>query len=157
MENTVTFNQDDYFVHVPVPRQLVVDVYQFVAERTRLAVKAEPTVSSGQPIVLPDEWAASEIRRLYAESPKNMRAILAAMAARPGENVTSNDLIEVLSRSRGGSASSSILGGTLGAFGRRVRNRYRKNSWPFEAHWISETNQNYYIMSPAVAAILRSL
>ena len=152
----MAFSPDDYFVPVPVPRQLVVDVYRFVAERSRLTVEAQPSVGTNQAAGLPDNWSASEIKRLYSDSAKNMRAILDAMAARPGERVSSNDLIEVLSRSRGGAAGSSILGGTLGAFGRRVKNRYRKNKWPFDAHWISETNQNYYVMSPAVATILKS-
>src|SRR5215213_9722466 len=134
----MTINQDEYFVLVPVPRQLVVDVYRFVGERTRLTVEAQPNVGINQPAGLPDDWSASDIKRLYSDSAKNMRAILDAMAARPGEKVSSNDLIEVLSRSRGGTVGSSILGGTLGAFGRRVKNRYRKNKWPFDAHWISE-------------------
>src|ERR1041385_732796 len=152
----MAFNNEDYFVPVPVPRQLVLDVYRFVAERTRLTGEGQPSVRINQPAGLPDDWSASEIRRLYSDSAKNMRAILDAMAARPGEKVYSNDLIEVLSRSRGGTAGSSILGGTLGAFGRRVKNRYRKNNWPFEAHWIPEINQNYYVMSSAVATILKS-
>ena len=69
----MTFNQDDYFVQVPVPRQLVVEVYRFVAEKTRLTVSPEPSVRGLQSAGLPDDWSASEIRRLYADSGKNMR------------------------------------------------------------------------------------
>lgn len=143
------------FVLVPVPPDFVVDVYRLIVEKTRVPVAQALSQTRSPTVGLPDDWSAAEIKRMYAESGKNMRAILSALSERAGEKVPSNDLIEVLAQSRGTAVGSSILGGTLGAFGRRLKNRYRKNSWPFEAHWIPETNQNYYVMSPGVAALIK--
>jgi len=147
--------RDAHFVLVPIPPDLVVEVYRFIADKARGPAGRDLSQSDAVARGLPDGWSASDIRRMYADSAKNMRAILDALAARPGEKVTSNDLIEVLTESRGTSAGSSILGGTLGAFGRRLKNRYRKNKWPIEAHWIPEINANYYVMSREVAASLK--
>lgn len=141
------------FVQIPVPSHLVVDVYSLIAQKSlyRPVESATPNVGTG----IREEWSASEIRRMYKESDTNMRAILDALAARAGKEVSSRELKSVLSRSRGETATSSTLGGTLGAFGRRIRNRYRKQTWPFAARWIPQTNENEYTMSNEVAALLK--
>jgi len=143
------------FLQVPVPSHLVVDVYSLIAEKSsyRPVESASPNADMG----IPEEWSASEIRRMYRESDTNMRAILDALAARSGKEVSSRELKSVLSRSRGETATSSKLGGTLGAFGRRVRNRYRKQTWPFAARWIPQTNENEYTMTNEVAALLKGI
>lgn len=144
---------DFTFVQVPVPSHLVVDVYSLIAEKIsyRPVESATPNVGMG----IPEEWSAFEIRRMYRESDTNMRAILDALAARAGEELSSRELKSVLSRSRGETATSSKLGGTLGAFGRRIKSRYRKQTWPFAARWIPQTNENEYTMSKEVAALLK--
>ncbi len=144
-------------VEVFVPRHLVMDVYRFIADR------AAPSSNSSNGKVegnysrdgLPDDWSVSLVRRMYAESPTHMRALLDALASRAGEIVAATELIEVLSRSRGKKADSSVLGGTLGAFGRRVSNRYGREHWPFSADWDADSSQVHYRMSPGVAALIR--
>jgi hypothetical protein len=150
-------NPANDLVEVLVPRHLLVDVYRLIADRAgspvppRAGGREEGSSHDG----LPDDWSASLVRRMYSESAKHMRAILDALAARPGEVVTASELIEVLASSRGDAADSSVLGGTLGAFGRRVANRYGRSEWPFSAQWDSDSGQVHYRMSPGVAALIR--
>lgn len=148
-----TSSQTTDLVQILVPRELVMDIYQFVsAHGDSDSHRASDHDLNGNRI--PDDWSASLVRRMYAESPKHMRAILDTLAARADETVRADELIAVLSTSRGDQATSSTLGGTLGAFGRRVRNRYRKTSWPIKRHWDSDAHQMNYRMTSAVAQLL---
>ena len=142
-------------VEVLVPRHLLLDVYRFVAENGVNGISDKKSSAETSREGLPDDWSVSLVRRMYAESATHMRAILDALAQRAGEVVPANDLIEVLSKSRGTQADSSVLGGTLGAFGRRVSNRYGREQWPFSARWDSDAEQVMYSMSPGVAAIIQ--
>ena len=147
-------NNDSDLVEILVPRHLVVGVYQFISSQSHLGASLVNPRSAQDSTALPEDWSASLIRRMYTESQKNMRAILDLLANRAGEIVRADELIDALSKSRGDNATSSTLGGTLGAFGRRVKNRYGQESWPFEAHWDSDASQVLYRMSPAVAELI---
>jgi hypothetical protein len=149
--------QDTDLVQVLVPRHRVLDVYRLLGEPSVPSPAAQPPqMSNGDNGGLPDDWSASLIRRMYTESPKAMQALLDTLAENTGEVVTANELIDVLSRVCGKKANSAALGGTLGAFGRRVSNRYKQEEWPFEAWWDADSRQVHYRMSPAVAAVIRN-
>ncbi len=47
------------------------------------------------------------------------------------------------------------LPGALGAFGRRVKNRYSKSTWPFKAEWSYAENVMHYEMDPWTAEQIR--
>jgi hypothetical protein len=141
-------------VQVAVPRELVLDVYRLIAERAE-AAPSPSRVDTPDADGLPEDWSASLIRRMYRESARQMTAILDALVDRAGEVVPATDLIEVLSRSRTEPADSSVLGGTLGAFGRRVKNRYGMEQWPFSARWDADESQVMYRMSHRVAQLIR--
>ena len=144
-------------VEILVPRSLVMDIYRFIAERSgSLAPKAQRGNVESNAVELGGEWDAALLNRMYQESDKNMRAILDHLIARPGQTVPASDLIHVLAQSRDDKkATSMTLGGTLGAFGRRVRSRYKRDSWPFEVKWSPEERQCHYQMSDSVASQLR--
>ena len=129
-------------------------MYQFVAAQSKVLTaptrRSEPLDSS----LMPADWSATLVRRMYAESPRHMRSILDALASRADEWVRADELIEVLSKSRGGQATSATLGGTLGAFGRRVKNRYRMKSWPLDVVKDADIGQLRYRVSSAVADLL---
>ena len=145
-------------VEILVPRNLVVDVYRLISEKTgSTPPKAQ---RSGEKVTTEEiisGWDAPSIKRMYKESEKPMRAILDHLAARPGETVTAEDLVNVLAElSPTKKATSIVLGGTLGAFGRRVKSRYKRDSWPFERIWSHEEGQVHYWMSEDVASVLKS-
>ena len=145
-------NMNDDLVQILVPRHLVIEIYRLIAKNGgSLAMAAIKTETSDG---LPGAWTAPLIRLMYKESPTHMRAFLDALAARPGEDVPATEMIDVLSRSRGRKANTKILGGTLGAFERRVCNRYKQDEWPFEA-WVDDKKQGHYKMNPQVARLLQ--
>src|SRR6266516_1142038 len=110
----MTDYRNDDFVQILVPRQLVIEIYRLIAKNGGSSpLMAARTETSD---ALPGAWTDPLIRRMLEESPKHMRAILDALAAHPGQVVTAAELIDALSRSRGDKATSSTLGGTLGAF-----------------------------------------
>jgi hypothetical protein len=69
--------------------------------------------------------------------------------------VTSEELVEVL-KDRKPDANNNTLAGTLGAFGRRVGNRYGTESWPFDSNWSYDHNSMVYWMDEWVAEQLRN-
>lgn len=144
-------------VEILVPRSLVMDVYGFIAEKSgSLTHKAQRRSDAAKATELSGKWDASLIKRMYQESDKNMRAILDYLAARSGETVTALDLVNVLKEVRDDKKATRLtLAGTLGAFGRRVKSRYKRDGWPFEASWSHEEGQNHYRMSGEVASQLR--
>lgn len=136
------------FVEVLVPKNLVLEVYQFIAGRTGgNGVSTDDSLETTSPR---SKWSKAALKRLYKESAPNMRAILERLAKTPDEVVTATELIDTLSEVRGEEVTSVGLGGTLGAFGRRVKNRHRKD-WPFEAWWVEDERQVHYRMDSDTA------
>jgi len=134
------------------------DIYRFIAEKSG-SIPPRPQRGDGGAMAagLSAEWDATLLKRMYQESDKNMRAILDYLISRPGESVRASDLVHVLAQSRDDKqATSNTLGGTLGAFGRRVKSRYKQDSWPFKVNWSHEERQCHYTMSEEVASQLRS-
>lgn len=139
----------DELVQVMVPRSSLTPVYALIAELeaeekvngNQQEIKIEDNGQSGE------EWTRDLIRRMYEESPPGMIRALNHLADCPDLWVTASELTEAIEPGR----DSHRLGGTLGAFGRRVKNRYGMNTWPFEAKWDHEAHHVNYRMPGWVA------
>jgi hypothetical protein len=148
-------------VEVLVPKKHVVAVYGYIAaleqgESDQEALASDS--SGGSKPVGPDdneEWSPRQLRLLYDQSPPAMVRILDFLAENPDIEVPSEWLVEVL-KDDNPDANSNTLAGTLGAFGRRVGNRYGMETWPFDADYSHEYGSVVYVMDGWVAEKLRS-
>jgi hypothetical protein len=98
-------------------------------------------------------WSDDLVIRCYRESPPAMLAFMDLLAENPDRTMTSADIAGGIGR------TSAQFAGVLGAFGRRVRNRYSMSTWPFEAQWSDPAGMMMYRMTLDTArtiAIARS-
>jgi hypothetical protein len=99
------------------------------------------------------DWTEELLRRMYRESPKGMKSILTALAERAGEEVSIAEVAQSFTHKPG--ADWNNVAGTLGAFEKRVKNRYGLLTSPFD--WRRNEGQGMlYVMSPEVAPSVRS-
>ena len=144
-------------VPVYVPRERLAEVYALLGtgvprgeEQTELA--AEPGND--------EEWPTALLRRVVKESPPGMRVIFEALADSPDEWLSADDLAAALRKrlpAHGGpkkeKADWNTVAGTLGAFGRRFKNRYSREypHWPFKLKNDYERDRWLYSMPRAIA------
>jgi hypothetical protein len=86
---------------------------------------------------------------MVEQSPPAMADILDALAERPGEWLSMEELATAIKNKP--DANWNTVAGTLGAFGRRVKNRYGIESWPFENRYDHEIRGRVCRMSEEVA------
>lgn len=156
----------DDLVNVLVPRRYLSQVYGFIAKLDAnegqpplvSAVAADTPASAtteakggGAASIDVDEWTPSRLRRMVEESPPAMLEILRMLAERTGEWLTMNELAKAIRPD----ADWNTVAGTLGAFGRRVRNRYGLESWPFENRYDYEVGGRVCRMSEEVARLIK--
>lgn len=159
MQDSGTANQEE-MVQVWIPRRYVVPVYGYVAALQR-GEDGEAPASSAPDRPKPsgpdedEEWSPKLLRRMYDESPPAMILILDYLADNPGREVPSEELVEALTDIKP-DATSNTLAGTLGAFGRRVGNRYGMEDWPFDAYYSHEYGSLVYWIDEWVAEKLKS-
>lgn len=137
-------------VNVLVPRKHLSQVYGLIAQlegatSSPTATLDEQPTNSGAT----DEWTPSRLRTMVEDSGPAMRDLLRAMAARPGEWLSTRDLAAALKNKP--EADWNTIAGTLGAFGRRVKSRYGLETWPFHYKRDHEHHCWIYSMSPEVA------
>lgn len=96
------------------------------------------------------DWNDALVARCYSESPDAMKRFLRHLAKHPDQTFTSKEMAEAIGR------SNRQLAGVLGAFGRRVRNRYSMASWPFDAQWSDQAEHMFYRMPSEVGAVVIS-
>jgi hypothetical protein len=82
-----------------------------------------------------------------------MKAFQKHLADHPGTWFSTTDMAMAQNAERG----SKTIAGALGAYGRRVSNRYGMKTWPFEDRWHHVEGQQYYSMTPEVADIINAL
>ncbi|MCC6284232.1 MAG: hypothetical protein IT439_02845 [Phycisphaerales bacterium] len=143
-------------VNVLVPRKHLSQVYGLIAQLEGAAPSAtatieEPPMGNGAT----DEWTPSRLRTMVEDSGPAMRDLLRAMAARPGEWLTTQDLAAALKNKP--KADWNTIAGTLGAFGRRVKSRYGLETWPFQVKRDHEHHCWIYSMSQEVAKKILAL
>ena len=136
----------DDLVSVPVPTRHLGRVYAFIASLEGV------TFDPKEPSLSTEEWDESLVRRMYEDSPTTVKRMLHALADQPETELTTTDLARVMKPD----ATWNSVAGALGAFGRRVRNRYRRSTWPFEMRWDDHEARAYYKMSPTVSGIIKS-
>lgn len=150
---TVNSGRDE-LVSVMVPRQFVTQVYGLIAQLDggQQARAMEETVRTGDDS---EEWTPARLRRMVEESAEPMRDILSALAARPGEWLSAEELAKAI-RSKP-NADWNTIAGTLGAFGRRLKSRYGLDTWPFEDRYDHEAKGRHYRMSATMAKRIKEL
>ena len=150
----------DDLVKVLVPRRHLSQVYGFIARleasemgsapRVPIVTADDHTQSSGSD---GDEWTQSRLRRMVHESPPAMVKILEALAAKPGQWLSTADLAAAISPE----ANWQTVAGTLGAAGRRVASRYGLDSFPFENRFDHAARARRCRMSDETARAINQL
>jgi hypothetical protein len=134
------------YVNVPVPEEHVPAVYELLVRLQRGDVPETPPAQQPGPAPEPSREL---VVRAYRESLDAHRALLCALADRPGEWVWSSELIDAL-----GLKGRKSLAGTLGSFGRRAKHRYDGlQLWDHE--WDRARGEARHRMSPEVAEWVR--
>lgn len=98
-----------------------------------------------------DMWPEELLNRCVRESPEPKKALLLHLATNPNWTFTSAEMADAINR------TSKQFSGVLGAFGRRTRNTYAMNTWPFEADWSDEAGGMIYRMPKHVADVISRL
>lgn len=156
----------DELVAVQVPKHLLPRVYGLIAASYNANTSSAEEVSGDQGAGLDGAFVESAeldarwqdgqlLRRCWKESPPSMRAVMKRLREQPGKPVTIIDIAKAV-YGDGELKSRQKLAGVLGAFGRRVKNRYAASSWPFLAEYNHLTNLWEYTMTPEIAAKVRS-
>lgn len=147
---------DDEYVSIPVPKRYVTQVYGFIASLVQQnAVTASPTPRVVEMTPVPAAyygWTEDLIRRQYKESQDTMRKFQKVLAEHPDHEYSSDELAEAIGLERGWNS----IAGALGAYKRRLRNRYGREQWPFAISY-DANGHSYFSMSPEVAEIIRPL
>ena len=143
-------------VNVLVPRKHLSQVYGLIAQLEGVA-PSMPAIVDEQPAAhgATDEWTPSRLRTMVDDSGPAMRDLLRAMASRPGDGLTTQDLATALKNKP--KADWNTIAGTLGAFSRRVKSRYGLETWPFQVKRDHENHCWIYSMNPDVAKKILAL
>jgi hypothetical protein len=140
---------DQQFVAVPVPPSLVPDVLQLVLDRIREQPERSP---SSQLEAGSIEWADADLADFFWTSSENPRAIMALLAERPTEGLTTEDF--ALAIGKGGDPRGTwSVAGVLGAIQKSAKHRYGRD-WPFEVSRDAASDLYRYTMPPAYAAVI---
>lgn len=142
----------DEFVPVLVPRDRVLDVYEFLSRPARVALDEQRLADdvSGETARGRVPWPPATLERAYRESSPKMKRFLEHLAQNPGRAVPIGELGEVMGY------TPHQVAGTLGAAGRRITNRY-KLRWPFAWEKRPEDGVFYYTMNDEDAAVIRGI
>jgi hypothetical protein len=147
----LTMASDD-LVTVSVPRKHLAKVYGFIASLE----SDEPLMNSREAATndsaASDEWTPSRIRKMLQQSPPAMKDILRAMATSPNEWLTTQGLAEAIQGNQ--DADWKTVAGTMGAFGRRLKNRYGLETFPFEKRYDHDAKSKAYRMSGEVSQLV---
>lgn len=135
-------------VNVAVPEEHLGAVYSLLGK-----------LSSGQngqtPGPLTEEtewWTEKRLRKAYDQSSPAQRAILKAMASGKGDWVSVSEVVDKL----GKGADWNTMAGALGAFGRRIKTRYKAKERPFTIRYNHDRGEKEYLMPPSVAEAINS-
>ena len=142
-------NGYDELVPVQVPRRHLAAVYAFIAR-----LEQEPGAMEPAPQPAGPAWSEALVARAYRESDSRMRRILEYLASRPEERIPTGDVVGHLGE------EPLKLAGAMGAFGRRVANRYGLRDergaaiFPFRHRWDPEVGSRVYVVPAWVATAI---
>lgn len=151
-------NGSDEMVSVMVPRRLVTQVYGLIARLDAGLPVESVSPTPAAPASSADstsDWTDKLLRRMIEESPPAMRDILGLLASRPGESLGAEDLAKSIKANK--DANWNTIAGTLGAFGRRVKSRYKSDQWPFTAKYEHAHDGVRYRMAAPMASRIKKL
>ncbi len=135
------------FVSVPVPAHRVQEVYELLARQPVRRDAAQVVTEEG----FPEGWSRALIERMFLESSSAMRRILASIARKSPNWVTTGAIAEA------SELTSRQVVASLGPFEKRVRGRYGMCRWPFHAREFVDAGVFKYSMAPEVAALTLEL
>ena len=132
--------ETDELVNVLVPRRFLAQVYGLVAklasENEWGVSSAESSRDSGKELgietsstAIAEGWSPALLRRMVNESSPALLRILEVLADQPESWLSTGDLAVAMGKSKD---DSKAVGGTVSALGRRIKGRYRLNTFPFE-------------------------
>lgn len=148
----MSIGDTDEFVSVLVPRQHLTRVYGLIASlEDHKSGDSELVSASGK--TKEEQWPQDLIERQYRESPESMKKFQRLLADHQGEEFSTTEIADAIGAAHGW----NTVAGQLGAYGRRVKNRYKRDSFPFESRWDHEKGEQYHSMTPRVAEIINSL
>jgi len=136
------------FINVPVPERLVGEVMALIAARWAGAANAADSIRPPGAATHAD-WGEVELRKLWGESGKPMRAALRLMTAHGGNPVSGDEIAKALGKKERGHTVS----GMMGALGRRLKHRHNGRR-PFSAKWNAAEASWEYTMPATVARAL---
>jgi hypothetical protein len=149
-------NSKDEFVNIPVPRQYVTQVYGFIASLESGGGESRVETSPSSDVAaatLSESWPEDLIIRQYRESPESMKKFQQYLAEHAGQDFSSTEIAEAIGAEHGWNS----IAGALGAYGRRVKNRYKRSTFPFNQNWDHEHGEMRHGMTPEVAEIILPL
>lgn len=151
---------NDELVSVMVPRRLVTQVYGLISRLVaglpvEDAAQTPTNATSNGDSTSDSDWTDKLLRRMVEESPPAMRDILGLLASRPGESLGAEDLAKSIKGNK--DANWNTIAGTLGAFGRRVKSRYKSDQWPFTAKYEHAHDGVRYRMTAPMAMRIKKL
>ena len=116
---------NEELVAVFVPKRHLSKVYGYIAALDTAAGVAPPPRGGSDE----DEWNEALLRRMVNESSPALLQILSAIADRPVQWQSTHDLALAIGLP---GVTWNTISGTLGAFNRRIKGRYKLQAWPFE-------------------------
>lgn len=148
----MSISDAEEFVSVLVPRKHLTRVYGLVASLEQHA-SGNPEVAPAPNETKEEQWPRDLIERQYRESPDSMKKFQRFLADHEGKEFSTTQMADAIGVAYGWNS----VAGALGAYGRRVKNRYKRESFPFDSRWDHEKGEQYHSMTPRVADIINSL
>lgn len=145
-------SKDEDYVQIPVPRKHLTRIYGYIGSLDGLTGTDEVPTTATEPAE-EKTWDHLLIARQFNESPDSMKKFQKYLAAHPGQEFSTPEMATGL----GVAGGWNSIAGALGAYGRRVKNRYGMSSFPFESRWDHATGTARHSMTPEVAEIINSL
>lgn len=112
-----------------VPRRFLAQVYGLIAKLDSEGPRSARTADDGPSTTIADEWSKALLRRMVHGASPGLLSILKALSDQPESWLSTGDLAVAMGKTR---EESKKVGGTLSAFWRRIKGRYKLNSFPFE-------------------------
>ena len=140
---------ENELVAVMVPKRHLSKVYGFIAQLDSNSPEAGNSPAEA-PTDAASDWTSARVRRMVQESQQAMRDVLQAMAEKAGTWVSVPELASAISNNP--KADWNTIAGAMGAFGRRVKNRYGIDKKPFERRYDHTTHGKMFRMSKDIAS-----
>jgi hypothetical protein len=134
------------YVSVPVPSELVPEVYALISAHMVNKGNEKPGTEA-PPVEAQGTLSDDLLKRIWDESAAVMRKALKHLAQHPGQAIGAADLAKAVF----GNPKGHKLAGAMGAFGRRCQNRYKKAK-PFAVKWNALSSRWEYTMAADVAS-----